>query len=694
MYKKISMFIYILSICVTAFPSATQKVSAEEEKITMARAPQGPARFLAIFLNESEFRGLQELDIPQNATVSAELSKALMAKSFPILVSASLFTAVVTKREWFDNRWTKTHSFLDSAVNEDFTQMWQDLTKTQERSVDSFLSSLQVPLSLRFGIAQDLRNLFYYRTLYDSNWQAFGVQPLFNFDEWEIRGLAGDMGDILYLLVPKTYLHAIGCTQSTRSSRGLVPEDPSITACEKALGLKIDHMDWFDWKHIMQVFTGRKHPATDKEQEQRNIMTTSALLAYVFVPRDAYTGKDTFPGWVIYATGHGSQGEQIMSLGKASFGLFLDALAATDTKALFINSCFAGGGSVQTALSFAANVYKDKVGERGGNPYPFPIIIQSINETETYLAFDAMYFNNVTAADIDWATKTFKPIRLKGREFGQVAAELQKRGPLNFEVLQKLLFPPSGIKKIADIAQIIEPGEAPKLLRKGTFNISEEFALGRRAKLILPEPSSAVPLTTLALNTDVFFDIEINTPDPIDIFTVGGFTYVFLQKVATTKNWGIAGILQSFVKGVLEDKQTSRVISIDEVEGPGKKICTNVIIALNFSLEMGEKQANTCIILLTCNGKLQVVQDCSAKQFTFRDATQEEKGLYYKMNFQLPYLKEAAQQGQQKRIEKREQEKKELEKALKEGEAQRADKIAKALSTLDAQLKALTQALS
>lgn len=658
MNKIFILSICFINICPSIVSSSAKKISAEEEKKKMAFAPQGPARFLAIFLNESEFRGKQESDIAKNATVSAELSKALLAKSFPIITSASLLTAVLTKGEWFENLFT-THfiEFLNSAfANKAFTAIWKDLVNTPATSTAEFLARVHVPFELRL-LSSDLINLFYYRTLYDPNWTVLGVRPLFNFDEWEIRGLEapGNFGDILYVMVPKSYLKALGCPEHARS---LGIDNPALTECERALGLKINHMKLVGEKNINEIYEKRKHPATDKEQEEINILTTTALLADVFVPRDKYTEQDSFPGWVVYATGHGGSGQQVMSLGLRSFGLFLDALASAPVKALFINSCFAGGESVQTALDFAASVYKDKVGERGGNPYPFPIVVQSVNETETYLDFDSINFSSLTENDIDFITKTFRVIRLKGREFGQVATEIQKKGPLPFEALQKLLFPPVATrKKIATMAQIIEPGAAPKVLGEGIFNITPELAFGRTAKLALPVPSSTVPLTHLAITTDAFFDIEINTPNPIDIFTPSGSTYVFLQKVSTTKAWGIAGILKSFVNGVIDDPRTARIISVDEIADSTER-AAHVVIALNYSLEDDQKQANSCKIFLTDEqGNLKVIRDCRAATLQMSYPNFTEQDAYARVQQELSSLKKDAKQRQVDVLQKQKEQK-------------------------------------
>jgi hypothetical protein len=179
------------------------------------------------------------------------------------------------------------------------------------------------------------------------------------------------INDDLVFLIPLNYLQNIGLNPADVKKSGAT----TITETERALGLKVNHMEekTLDTLKFFPFFLGAKQ----SDYFLAALYTAKTNTSCIFCLRSDYTGhKNALPLWSICMGGHGESArysEKIVGISIADFKAVLDFLENKINTRLFVYvSCYAADVNNETIYKAAKSPIQET--------YSFPIITQALTD--------------------------------------------------------------------------------------------------------------------------------------------------------------------------------------------------------------------------------------------------------------------------------------------------------------------------
>ncbi len=499
----------------------------------VAIEPERPIRGLLIFLDDSE----QEL-----RAISSDLISAIAEEAGPIIASASLIVNI---------RGEKIEPYLRGR--ELLADTYMNLEHAVQLAEKKYSAQPTIELLRQLTNAQDERQSFSRKIIVSLG--AFAPRA----HNWVIK----EIDPSLYLLLPKSYLRAIGA--DIEQVKIYVPEY-AITSVEEKLGLKVNHLPT---KEILAI----KKPVA-----QQFASYFIEQLPRIFVTSGEYqiARKAQIPSWSIYLTGHGSAENTIADLKLSQFQDFLNFMEVMIRTRIFVyNSCYAAGVNTELVYTQA---------EKGvAKTYSFPIITQALIDAPTSVPLAGFFIEGnrieltphlhyrtflerITRPGILKYTDVMAP--LQGVGFGKIqdiknVPQIRLPGLPWFSVLD------SGNKTIAIGSVLAKTRTAP-------LNISSFFK---------KKSQRAEPLGILLYTQEIPFELVINTRNmPAMVSMIPGDAWHHIKKISSTTQ-NASSILNSFN---LDMEGPDKIFVIDAIKAAPIKNpqgafdeLTNVVIDIN-----------------------------------------------------------------------------------------------------------------
>lgn len=282
-------------------------------------------RNVLIFLDDSEKDKL--------GPISGDLITALYQEASPIIVSSSLMCTLL---EWREKNKESIQALLRELANVDWLP---------ERYGDNWQEIIQI--KERIAVCK------------------IGFKP----ERWIIKVI----NNSLLLLIPKNYCESLGI--NSEKVKKYTSNIHTLSDTELRLGCKVNHMKTIEYTAL--------HRSSLKEYFFPHYFADyfiKSLEAIFCTTSDYHKNKKEGFEWVMYIDGHGGLNDSIVYLSIDQFKQFLHFLESKiKVQLLVVSSCYVAGTNVK-------NVYGEiKLGTQ--QPNSFPIIIQGLNDVETFSSF-------------------------------------------------------------------------------------------------------------------------------------------------------------------------------------------------------------------------------------------------------------------------------------------------------------------
>jgi hypothetical protein len=376
----------------------------------------------------------------------------------------------------------------------------------------------------------------------------------------------------LYLFIPRAYLKMLAIDESGVALR---VHQASITAIERQLGLKVNHMKTIT--DIEQIKKTRSVPYAYYFMDALyNSMQGGSSTIFV-TKREYHQYKDKhIPSWTMYVSGHGSMGTAIVYLPVSQFKNFLNFLEyEIQTTLLYYWSCYAAGIT-------SKELYKE-VKNGIDRTYPFAVITQAITDAAIFGVLMNFRVDNNNCVRIIPFKKYDQFVKVTTSEevidYKQITAcivpEILSLGVES--LLPQLKLPGLPWFSVIHEDKVCSIGSVLAETRTKPLNIERFFA--RRGK-------KAAPLGILLYPADLPFELIINSKTeqnlpPAMISMMPGDALHHIHKLSSSVH-SVEDLIRSFLQ--IRRLGPHKLFFIDEIHGKRNDCSTitirDVVIAL------------------------------------------------------------------------------------------------------------------
>jgi hypothetical protein len=403
-------------------------------------------------------------------------------------------------------------------------------------------------------------------------------------DNWIIKEI--DIDKRLYLLLPHNYLLYRGKEKKvTLANARMVDQSSELTATEKTLGLKINHLKTIDnlddiVDNLISLEDNRFRYADYFMDSVESVCITNKEYL------QAKVSAENIPSTVIYMNGHGLMEDAICSLRIDHFKRYLQFLERCKIKLFVYNSCYGAGKNHEL-------IYKDAQKAIQKN-YTFTIVSMAITDIPTYMADTEKFSLRFFAAKTSLAEIPLKDAIESINPAGKNIPQIRYPGLEWFSVIDNE-------KNVLVIGSVLGQTRTEALSLQRFFKTQS--------------PPKAILLYAKKINFEIKIDTEGKTPQILSM--IPGFTIHKLKKIFL-----YGEPVEKLFKAFTEPDTTEKIFVIDEIEGflfAKRKLLKKIII----DARVDAKKETSCYF--TLDGKTYVIDHSTNKA---REATEKEQSDY------------------------------------------------------------------